>query len=115
MLNGIHYAVLVAPTVVWASVITRRACDVFRNPIGTVSRTIAFSLFRVATPRGLEPLTSGVTGRRADQLHHEAMCRMQLLCKFAPENNLKIMRCGGAYGGRTRDLLRARQALSHLS
>ena len=38
-------------------------------------------LNEMATPRGLEPLTSAVTGRRSNQLNYEA--------KFVPHTRLK--------------------------
>ena len=51
----------------------------------------------MATPNGLEPSTSSVTGWRANRLHHRA--------KF----------CGGNNRARTCDLLLVRQMLSQLS
>ena len=38
-----------------------------------VFRFIHFQMFHVATPGGLEPPTSAVTGRRSNQLSHEAL------------------------------------------
>ena len=57
----------------------------------------------MATPNGLEPSTSSVTGWRANRLHHRARTRWiiadkRAFVKYQNEKSNKIFSCERAFG-----------------
>jgi hypothetical protein len=65
--------------------------------------------WRVARATGLEPATSGVTGRHSNQLSYARAARSHEPCSFQPPSLREGS--GADDGARTRDLRRDRPAL----
>jgi hypothetical protein len=72
-------------------------------------QAIEFKRKNMADRTGLEPATSGVTGRHSNQLNYRSAMR------FFAKTTLEALTSGGWYRGRTCDLRLVRPSLSQLS